>query len=33
MTNTQVYQWFHDDKKVEEHWSTLFTLSVHCLHC
>jgi len=21
MTNTEVYQGFHDDKKVEEHWS------------
>jgi len=26
MTNAKVYQGFHDDKKVEEHWISLISL-------
>jgi len=28
MTNAKVYQGFHDDKKVEEHWSRLEVVRV-----
>jgi len=28
MTNAKVYQWFHDNKKVEEHWVTFIQMKV-----